>query len=312
MRFPRFAGSLCFVLLLSVVAADARTPAVASDGTVSGTLTLDGKVFKLTHIYARKREAWPADVDWLSAKEPQNLACGIVDVIITNAALTQPEIAAILQGDDHGASNTRGVRLVIDGAGTYKWETLFLLETGTVQGFGTTQTEGWIKAGPRYSGKIQLRNEDVTKVRVVDLSFDTAVKVQYAHTEAETAERIPEARMAEEFVRLLPGEWTIERWLGLSCTTAGGTLVVSERTNPHTFKGTFHIATSSGKEIDEAATMSINGAKVHVEGGEVSVPSNVWTRDVFDLDFSQGLMIGNNDTDFIVLRKRAAKTKTTG
>jgi len=309
MRSARFAWSLSVFLSLFGMAADARTPTVASDGTVSGTLTLDGTKFALTHIYARKREAWPADVEFLSAKELENLPCGIVDVIMTNEPLTEPEIAAILQGDYRGSPKTRGVRLVIDGAGTYKWETLFLLDTGTVQAFGTTQTEGSIAAGARYSGKLAERNEDVTKVRVVEVTFDTAVKVQYARTEAEKAEPIAGERIAEEFVKTLPGEWNIERWLGISCVTASGTLAITERTNPHTFKGTFHIKTSKGNDIDEEATISINGGKVHIEGGSVSVPEKIWTRDVFDLDFYRDLMIGNNDTDFVVLRKLGAKAK---
>jgi len=41
----------------------ASNPIVAADdGTVKGTLSLDGKVTTLHHIYGRKREAWPADV----------------------------------------------------------------------------------------------------------------------------------------------------------------------------------------------------------------------------------------------------------
>src|SRR5262249_40531262 len=31
------------------------------DGTVTGTLTLNGKKFPIKYIYARKREAWPSD-----------------------------------------------------------------------------------------------------------------------------------------------------------------------------------------------------------------------------------------------------------
>lgn len=305
MRSARFAWSLCVVFSLFGIAAEART--VPSDGTVSGTLTLDGTKFALKHIYARKREAWPADVGFLSAKELGNLSCGIVDVIMTNEPLTEPDIAAILQGDYRGSPKTRGVRLVIDGAGTYKWETLFLFDSGTVQGFGTTQTEGSITAGARYSGHLEERNEDVTKVRVVDVTFDTAVKVQYARLEAEKGEPIAATRIAEEFVNMLPGEWTIERWLGLGCTTATGKLVVGERMNPHTFKAIFHISTSKGNDIDEEATISINGGRVHIEGGTVSVPEKIWTRDVFDLDFYRGLLIGNNTTDFVVLRKHAVK-----
>jgi hypothetical protein len=66
----------------------------------------------------------------------------------------------------------------------------------------------------------------------------------------------------------------------------------------------FHLTTSKGDEIEEEATISIAGNKVHVEGGKVSVPETVWFRDVFDLELWEGLMIGNNATDFVVLRKK--------
>jgi hypothetical protein len=49
--------------------------------------------------------------------------------------------------------------------------------------------------------------------------------------------------------------------------------------------------------------ISTAGTKVHFEGGKVSVPDTVWLPDVFDLDLLQSLMVGNNATDFVVLRK---------
>ncbi len=42
---------------------------------------------------------------------------------------------------------------------------------------------------------------------------------------------------------------------------------------------------------------------MHFEGGRVSVPESIWMRDVLDLELWQDLMIGNNATDFVVLRK---------
>jgi hypothetical protein len=45
------------------------------------------------------------------------------------------------------------------------------------------------------------------------------------------------------------------------------------------------------------------GTKVHVEGGKLNVPESIWMRDVLDLELWKDLMIGNNTTDFMVLRK---------
>ncbi|HEY0371808.1 MAG TPA: hypothetical protein VGD79_07385 [Thermoanaerobaculia bacterium] len=277
-------------------------PAVASDGTVTGNLSVNGEKFKLTHVYGRKREAWPADAKALGAGDVEELSCGIVDLIFTNAPLSEATLAAILQNEYRGSDEVRGVRLVIDGTGKYKFEKMFLLESGAVVGFGMTQTNGSINAGRRYTGNVSSTNEEVTQVRMFDVSFDTAVKVQYSRTETEGGERIPESRLTEEFLKTLPGEWRIERWLGLGCTVASGKLVVGERSSPHAFSGMFHLTLSTGEEIDEDVTISLAGNRVHFDGGKVSLPS-AWGRDVFDLELWQDLMIGNNDTDFVVLRK---------
>jgi len=301
--------SFALALLVCAVAsaplrAQPRKQAVASDGTVTGTLTVNGKKFTLTHIYGRKREAWPVDAQVLGIDEGSDLSCGIVDLIATNAALPEATIASILQNDYRGSDKIRGVRFVVDGSGKYEWETMFLLESGAVKGYGFTQTNGSITSGRRYTGKVASRNEDAPDVRVFDLSFDTPVKVQYSATETESAERIPDARFAEEFLRMLPGEWKIERWLGLGCTTASGTLVVGERSSPRAFSGTLHITTSKGDEIFVLVTISTAGTKVHLEGGKVSVPESVWIRDVLDFELWQNLLVGSTATDFVVLRKK--------
>lgn len=311
MSSTRLSHSAFLALLICGAAAlplRAATPKkqtrVPSDGTVTGALTVNGTKFPLTHIYGRKREAWPADAKALGAKDVDELSCGIVDLILTNAALPEATIASILQNDYRGSEKIRGVRFVIDGSAKYKWTSMFLLESGAEEGWGMTQTSGSISTGRYYTGKIELRNEQMTQVRMYNVSFDTPVKVQYARTETETAERIPDGRFAEEFLKMLPGEWKIERWLGLGCTTATGTLAVGERTSPHELRGTFHITTSKGDKLEEEVTISTAGTKVHFEGGTVSVPDTVWMRDVFDLDLWQNLMVGNNATDFVVLRKR--------
>jgi hypothetical protein len=63
------------------------------------------------------------------------------------------------------------------------------------------------------------------------------------------------------------------------------------------------ITTSNGDEIEEDATISALGGKVHVEGGKVSVPESIWMRDVFDLELWEDLMVGGTATDYVVLRK---------
>lgn len=294
---------LAIVLLIAAVPLYAESPKSApKSGTVTGTLTVNGTKYPLTHIYGRKREAWPADAKDLDVKDVHEITCGIVDLIMTNVALPESTLAAILQNDYHGSKKIRGVRLLIDTAGD-KWQPLFLLESGCVHGYGMTDTSAEMEGGLRFSGKVSVRNQDVTQERMFDVTFDTPMEVHYARTEAETAERIPDERFADELVKMLPGTWTIERWLELGCETASGTLEVGERISPRAFRGVFHVTTSDGNKADEEATISITGTKVHIEGGKVSVPESIWTRDVLDLDVWKNLMIGNNATDFVVLRR---------
>ncbi|HJQ36837.1 MAG TPA: hypothetical protein VKB93_06845 [Thermoanaerobaculia bacterium] len=294
---------LALFLSLSATAAETKKPSgVASDGTVTGTLTINGQKFPLTHVYARKREAWPADATVLDV-DAAELSCGIIDVIFANAALSEGTIASILQHEYKGSEKTRGVRFVIDGSGKGDWATMFLLESGAVKGYGITQTNGEITGGQRFAGKVSCKNEEVTQVRMFDLTFDTGVKSQYARTETENAKRVPDGAVAEEFLKVLPGEWTIERWVGLGCLTASGKLAVEERISPRAFRGMFSITLSSGEKVEEDVTISLAETKVHFEGGKVRGGEGVWERDVLDFELWQNLLVGNNTTDYVVLRK---------
>src|SRR5205085_122919 len=79
--------SLALALLLCVlVTVPLDAAGVRSDGTITGALTVNGKKFPLTHIYARKREAWPADAQTLGVDDVGELTCGIVELIATNVA----------------------------------------------------------------------------------------------------------------------------------------------------------------------------------------------------------------------------------
>jgi hypothetical protein len=302
----RFRSLFFLALFISLAAAAAETKkptGVASDGTVTGTLTINGQKFPLTHVYGRKREAWPADAKVLDV-DAAELSCGIVDVIFANAALSEATIASILEHEYNGSEKIRGVRFVIDGSGKHDWETMFLLESGAVKGYGVTQSSGEITGGRRFTGKVSCKNEEVTQVRMFDLTFDTGVKAQYSRTETENAERIPDSRVAEEFLKALPGEWTIERWVGLGCLTASGTLTVEERISPRAFRGMFSITLSSGEKVEEDVTVSLTDTKVHFEGGKVRGADGVWGRDVLDFELWQNLLVGgNSSTDFVVLRK---------
>jgi hypothetical protein len=276
--------------------------AAEPDGTVKGNLTINGRKYPLTHIYGRKREAWPTDAKQLGADNVEDLTCGVVELLMTNEPLSNAAIAGILQNDYKGSKTIRGVRLIIDGSGKYKWTHNFLLDSGAVQGFGMTQTNGSIDAGKRWTGHVECRNEEVNEVRSFSLTFDAKVRPQF--TQTETAEAIPADKLADEFVRNLPGEWTVTRWAGLGCWSATGTLSVTEHSSPHQFRGVFHLEAAPGGAVDEDMTITLNGSKVHFEGGSVSVPETVWTRDAFDMELRKDLLVGTAPDATIVLKKK--------
>src|SRR5260370_14919517 len=86
---------ICGVAALPLRAAtpgkQTRTPArpagVPSDGTVTGTLTVNGTKLPLTHIYRRKREAWPAVAGALRAGDRDELCRGRLELTPTRATL---------------------------------------------------------------------------------------------------------------------------------------------------------------------------------------------------------------------------------
>lgn len=306
---------LCLAFVPGARAADAgkhktiaaSTPiAAAGDGTVKGTLTLDGKVITLHHIYGRKREAWPADVKELNVDGIDDLSCGIVDVVITNVPVSDAVLTSILQNEYHGSDKIRGVCLAFEGSGKHSFARSFLLASGATKGFGITQSTGEInEEHGRVIGAVKCKNEEDLEVRVFDVSFDTGVTLQY--TQTVTAEPVPADQFLDEYLRVMPGNWNIERWVELGCVSASGTLSIVERSRPNEFRGTFRLLESipgkPDRNVEEDVTITRNGTKVHLEGGEVRGAEESWTRDVLDFELRKGLLVGGNNTDSVVLKK---------
>lgn len=306
---------LCLTFVPSARAADAgkhkaiaaSTPIdAAGDGTVKGTLTLDGKVFTLHHIYGRKREAWPADVKELNVDGIDDLSCGIVDVVITNVPVSDTVLTSILQNEYHGSEKIRGVCVTFEASGKHSFVPAFLLASGVTKGYGVTQTAGEIKwEHGRVIGTVKCKNEEDIEVRVVNVSVDTGVRLQYSQTV--TAEPVSADQFLDEYLRVMPGNWNIERWVELGCASASGTLSIVERSRPNEFRGTFRLVVSipgkPDRNVEEDVTITRDGTKVHLEGGEVRGADETWTRDVMDFELRKGLLVGGNNTDSVVLKK---------
>ncbi len=305
---PRTSLYIAFMLkksLLLILLITAPLFAVETDGTVTGTLTVNGKKFVLAHLYARKREAWPTDAKQLGAENVEELSCGVVELLMTNEPLSNATITSILQNDYKGSKTIRGVQLIVDAGGKYKWTENFLLESGPVDTVGITQTNGGIEAGKRWTGHVECNNQFVNETRAFSVKFDAKIRPQF--TIEEKAEAIPADKVADEFLHNMQGDWTVAFWRGVGCWSATGTLSVTERSSPHQFAGVFHLEAEPGGAVDEDMTITLNGSKVHFEGGKVSVPETTWTRDVFDAELRKDLMIGAMDQSMIVLKKKAAQ-----
>ena len=291
-----------------------KPTAVADNGTVTGTLTLNGKAITLRHIYGRKREAWPMDTKPFNVDSVDELSCGIIEVMITNLPLSDAVLTSILQNEYHGSDKIRGICLTFEASGKHSFVHQFLLESGAAEGFGITQTDGEMKMDHgRVIGSVKCKNDENTDTRVFKVSFDTGVKLQYSPPEG--AERIAPDQFLDEYLRVVPGKWNVERWVGLGCFTASGTLSVVERSGPHEFRGAFHLVVSQPDHadgiVDEDIIITRDGTRVHFEGSNLRAGDVQWTRDVLNFEFRKGLLLGGGVTDSVVLKKVQESQETT-
>lgn len=156
--------------------AQAKKIAIAApNGTVVGTLTINGRQVKIRHVYARKRLAPPPKDVRLYSKsgEPKG---ELIEVIMTNQPLPE-DLTNILKDKYHGSDKLRGIMLIIEPSEEHLWVTYFLLQSGTVPQSGMTTSRGSprIENG-RVTGKIEYKNEDVLDTRTYSVSFEATLK----------------------------------------------------------------------------------------------------------------------------------------
>jgi hypothetical protein len=149
----------------------------------------------------------------------------------------------------------------------------------------------------------------VTKIRELDFTFDAPVKLQYSVTETESAQAIPPAALPDEFVKSLPGTWTIERFVGVGCWWVTGTFEVGERVSPHEFQARFKVlgwTNGESSKIEEDGVISLTGTKVHFEGGKITSEDERWTKDDLDCELWKDLIVCNTARFSVVMKKGAA------
>lgn len=157
-----------------------KTAAATANGTVVGTLNLNGKDIRLRYGYARTRKVTPLDAERLyffqRDRKPED--GGIVELIITNQPVAEDLLTKIVEDNYHGSAETRGIRLIIDSFGKEAFQVnYFLLQSDpvAVSGFATNEGRAKIENGS-VKGKIDYKIESASSIRTYSVSFDVPLK----------------------------------------------------------------------------------------------------------------------------------------
>jgi hypothetical protein len=252
-----------------------------SSGKVEGKLTIDGKAAELKYVYAQRD--WPG--------------CMLVDVIVTNRPLQKASLGEILDGKYRGSDNLRGLWMLFDSSGAYKGERL-LIQSGAVpaaSGVVMSMMDGNQNTrieNDRITAKLAAKIDSPARSSTFSVSFDAAIKVTLPDIDTTAVVTSPE-QFQSDFARVIPGQWSIERWRSSGGSFYTGTLVVDQPLTGGKLKGTLHIADlTNDQKLDEDVTISPDGTKVLIEGHVA--PDAKWAPDTFSLELKGGVLIGDN------------------
>jgi hypothetical protein len=252
-----------------------------SSGKVDGKLTIDGKATDLKYIYARRD--WPG--------------CLLVDVIVTNRPLQKASLGEILNGKYRGSDKLRGLWLLFDRSGAYKGERL-LIESGAVpaaSGVVMSMMDGNQNTrieNDRITGKLNAKIDSPARSTAFSVSFDAPFMVTLPDVGTTGVVTSPE-QFQSDFARVIPGQWSIERWRDSAVSFYTGSLVVDGPLAGGKFKGTFHIAyLTDDRKVDEDVTISRDGTRVLMEGHVA--PDAKWVPDTFSLELRGDVLVGDN------------------
>ena len=280
-----------------------QTVSLPSASTISGTLTINGRPLKLKYAHALKRPARYLDRKRFELNEEDSLENGLIELIMTDRLLSEDILRQIMDDDYHGASNIKGVLLTIDASEKRKrqWINTFLLEDGTASfnaGLTMGQGEPQINNG-KIRGTLLYKHEGVGTAITYSVSFNIPIEQmtpESDHTEAD-------ARTIEKFVKqlkkVMPGQWSIQRFKEETGRSLTGTLWVNDDFNEETFKGTLHLVGDQlDSPIDETVKITHTGTKVRMEGtearqqGELITDKNQWSLDGLTFQLKNKLLVG--------------------
>jgi hypothetical protein len=258
------------------------------NGAVAGTLTVDGQKSNLRYAYLRRSHASAIHANQAAT------ASGNICVILSNLALDDTRIDAIVDGNYQGMKKLAGVMLTIDASAPKHWRTHFLSDTGMDGTAGMTQIGGEdpkIENG-HVIGKISLHNQGAAHQRAFLTYFDVPLSALDEKTRCGI-------HGLANFTHV-SGIWDIERWSGEEAGVSGkaqaatysGSLRVDERLGPAQFHGTLHIVVGRGiPDIDEQATLTCADDKIQLRGAVV--PESPWSPDTMELELRNDRLVGD-------------------
>jgi hypothetical protein len=270
---------------------------MGNSGTqAGGKLVIDGKSTELRYAYARKRTFRPPAPE------------GLIDLLMTNLPLEEDEFNEVLEVKYGGSDKLRGLWLIFDGAGTYKGERL-LQQSGSVSAKGSVviaSFQGTDKTrveNNRVKGQIQANIQSSGRITGFDVSFDVPVAARFVDTGSVKTSVLPQ-QFQKDFQTVMPGNWTIDKWMDDRGGTHTGTLSVHERIDEKSFRGTLHFVGSNA--FDEEVVITRVGTKVHLDGRVP--PETNWYPDILTFDLKGDLLVGGGTDSAgnlmaVVLRK---------
>lgn len=319
----RVAAALAALLLAGCSTREAKPDMMVdgiASGAVAGTLSINGASTTLRYAYARRQLAGELEMKRLRVAKEQTLQQGVVYVLLANRPLSAQQIDSVIAGNYDGAKNLNAVLLIIDAAGTHHWEAVFVTDTQMFSIYGFTSTGGPDPKieNDRIVGMLALRNQDAVFQRSFLVYFDSALPAADAQWTTDIGQfgAVPCGSPAAfaDFVKVLPGKWTIETWAGELKSNDGpvaksytGTLAVDERISTAQFHGTFHFVAGDDKpDIEEQAMLDCTNGKIIVRGAVI--PETHWIPDALALELKGRRLVGGGtdaagQTQQVVLRK---------
>ena len=186
-------------------------------------------------------------------------------MLMTNLPLEEDELNGVLEVKYGGSDKLRGLWLIFDGAGAYKGERL-LLQSGSVSAKGSVVIESFQGTDKtrvennRVKGQIQANIQSSGRITGFDVSFDVPVAARFVDTGSVKTSVQPQ-QFLKDFQTVMPGNWTIERWMDDRGGTSKGTLSVHERIDEKSFRGTLHFV--GPNTFDEEVVITRVETKVH-------------------------------------------------